>query len=312
MSGGTVTWDRLLVTDGLSPEAVEQITAVSPAAPDRVWVVIDHDTPAGSVAVAEKQKALLDWARQTGAVFRSGRGIGYALLLESGLREGEIVLSGGAHAAADYHYEDDRNSADIQVPEVTVAPDTDADTQKSSAVSEQTKKTAEEINTEIQTITDRLIAEFEESKKNEEGYQNMTVKSEILATTDQYFTLKLICFQSAGSGAEWNYYYTIDLSTGKRLQLADLFQESSDYLTTISDNIKQQMKEQMAADENKIYWLDSDMPEWDFTSITDNTSFYLNQNNEVVVCFNEGDVAPMSMGCPEFVIPNEVLAGIRK
>ena len=91
LSGGTVTWDRLLVTDGLSPEAVEQITAVSPAAPDRVWVVIDHDTPAGSVAVAEKQKALLDWARQTGAVFRSGRGIGYALLLESGLREGEIV-----------------------------------------------------------------------------------------------------------------------------------------------------------------------------------------------------------------------------
>lgn len=83
LSGGTVTWDRLLVTDGLSPEAVEQITAVSPAAPDRVWVVIDHDTPAGSVAVAEKQKALLDWARQTGAVFRSGRGIGYALLLES-------------------------------------------------------------------------------------------------------------------------------------------------------------------------------------------------------------------------------------
>ena len=47
-------------------------------------MVIDHDTPAGSVAVAEKQKALLDWARQTGAVFRSGRGIGYALLLESG------------------------------------------------------------------------------------------------------------------------------------------------------------------------------------------------------------------------------------
>ena len=99
LSGGTVTWDRLLVTDGLSPEAVEQITAVSPAAPDRVWVVIDHGTPAGSVAVAEKQKALLDWARQTGAVFRSGRGIGYALLLESGLREGEIVLSGNIKEA---------------------------------------------------------------------------------------------------------------------------------------------------------------------------------------------------------------------
>ena len=47
----------------------------------------------------------------------------------------------------------------------------------------------------------------------------MTVKSEILATTDQHFTLKLICFQSAGSGAEWNYYYTIDLSTGNACSL---------------------------------------------------------------------------------------------
>ena len=100
LAGGTVAWDRALVTDGLSPEAVAQITAVTPAAPDKTWVVIDHDAPAGSVAVAEQQKALLDWARQAGTVFRSGRGIGYALLLEAGLTQGEIVLSGGSHAAA--------------------------------------------------------------------------------------------------------------------------------------------------------------------------------------------------------------------
>ena len=52
--------------------------------------------------------------------------------------------------------------------------------------------------------------------------------------------------------------------------------------------------------------------EWDFQSITDDTSFYLNQNGEVVICFNEGDVAPMYMSCVEFVIPNEVLADVRK
>ena len=45
---------------------------------------------------------------------------------------------------------------------------------------------------------------------------------------------------------------------------------------------------------------------------SDDTSFYLNQNGEVVICFNEGDVAPMYMGCVEFVIPNEVLADVRK
>lgn len=101
----------------------------------------------------------------------------------------------------------------------------------------------------------------------------MTMESEILATTDQYFTLKLICYQAAGSGAEWDYYYTIDLDTGKRISLPDLFRADSDYIDVISDNIKEQMKSQMAADENVRYWLDSDMPEWDFKSITDDTSF---------------------------------------
>ena len=98
-AGRTVAWDRLLLTDGLPPEAVDRLTALTPAAPERVWVVLDHDAPAGTVAVAEKQKKLQDFARRTGARFFSGRGIGYALLLEDGLREGEIVLSGGSHAA---------------------------------------------------------------------------------------------------------------------------------------------------------------------------------------------------------------------
>ncbi len=213
----------------------------------------------------------------------------------------------------DYQYDDNHNTADITVPELSVATEVAGETETvDKDVQEQTKKTTDEINAEIKSITDKLIAEFEENKKNEEGYQNMTVKSEVIATTDQYFTLKLMCYQAAGSGAEWDYYYTIDLATGQRLSLSDLFQEGSDYVSVISENIKEQMKEQMAADENVIYWLDSDMPEWDFKEITDETGFYLNDKGEVVISFNEGDVAPMYMGCVEFVIPDEVLAEIRK
>ena len=209
----------------------------------------------------------------------------------------------------DYQYSDEHNNADIKVPELTVSTEA-ADTSTSAA--SQAKKTTAEINAEIQTITDQLIAEFEENQSQEEGYQDMVVKSETLATTDQYFTLKLICYQAAGSGAETDYYYTIDLATGRRLSLSDLFKDGSDYLTVISDNIKAQMKEQMSADESVIYWLDSDVPEWDFTSITEDTSFYLNSDGHLVICFNEGDVGPMSMGCVEFVIPDTVIASIRK
>ena len=89
--------------------------------------------------------------------------------------------------------------------------------------------------------------------------------------------------------------------------------EGADYLTPISENIKEQMRQQMAEDENKMYWVDTDdLPEWNFQSITDETSFYLNEDGNLVICFNEGDVAPMYMGTVEFVIPADVVADIRR
>lgn len=207
----------------------------------------------------------------------------------------------------DYEYEGERNMADIEVPEIK--PEEQIE---DSTLQENIDRTTAEINAEIQSITDNLIAEFERNLDEEMGYQDVVVTSEVLATTPDYFTLKLICYQGAGSGYQWNYYYTIDLNTGERLQLKDIFKEGTDYITPISENIKLQMQEQMDADENVYYWLNDEIEEWNFKAITDETSFYLNEKDNVVIGFNEGDVAPMYMGTVEFEIPAEVLEGIRK
>ncbi len=207
----------------------------------------------------------------------------------------------------DYEYEGDRNMADIEVPEIK--PEEQLE---DSTLQENIDRTTAEINAEIQSITDDLIAEFEKNLDEEMGYQDVVVKSEVLTTTPDYFTLKLICYQGAGSGYQWNYYYTIDLNTGERLQLKDIFKEGADYITPISEDIKRQMQERMDADENVIYWLHDEIEEWNFKAITDETSFYLNERGNVVIGFNEGDVAPMYMGTVEFEIPAEVLDGIRK
>lgn len=207
----------------------------------------------------------------------------------------------------DYTYETDRNMADIEVPEIKLD-----DQAAEGEVKENLERSTEEINAEIQKITSELIAEFEANLEYEEGYQDVIVQSEILATEEEYFTLKLICYQGAGSGYQWNYYYTIDLNTGERLQLKDIFAEGADYITPISENIKEQMREQMAADENIYYWLEDEIEEWNFKAITDETSFYLNDKGNVVIGFDEGEVAPMYMGTVEFEIPAEALQGIRK
>lgn len=209
-----------------------------------------------------------------------------------------------------YQYEDERHKADVEVPELVV---TETAPQQEAEKTQALQKTTEEINKEIEEITNQIITEFQTELKKEEGYQDVVVKSEVLATTEKYFALKLICYQAAGSGAEWNYFYTVDLDSGKRIALKDLFVDGADYIDIISENIKEQMREQMAADDSVMYWLDDEeVPEWNFKQITDETSFYVNQNDEVVIAFNEGDVGPMSMGCVEFVIPSEILKDIRK
>ncbi len=227
----------------------------------------------------------------------------------------------------DYQYEDEYNIADVDVSELVLVEEENSTENMISkgvageAITEQEamevkkenlQKSMDEINAEIQKITDAFIVEFEENLKNEQGYQDIIVESEIINTTEEYFTLKLFCYSGSASGTEWIYYYTIDLNSGERLQLKDIFVDGADYVALISENIKEQMEEQMAADEMIYYWLHDEMEEFNFKQIDPNQSFYLNENGEVVISFQEGDVAPMYMGAVEFVISNEFLEGIRK
>lgn len=222
---------------------------------------------------------------------------------------GNIPVLGGFFKVItirDYQYEDERNVADVVLPEIKTKEGTD------NSVTDTGKKTADEINAKIREIANKWVEEFKSNLEGE-GYQNITINSEVINSTEDYFTLKLICFWSGGSGYEENHFYTINLNTGEKVELADLFKEDNDYKRIISENIKKQMREQMAADEGILYWIDNEeYPEWNFKEISDDTSFYINENGEVVICFNEGDVAPASMGTVEFTIPMDVVVNILK
>ncbi|MDD6195086.1 MAG: RsiV family protein [Lachnospiraceae bacterium] len=199
-----------------------------------------------------------------------------------------------------YTYESQRHSADVDVPKLESEDKT-------------LEKTTQEINEEIDRISKDIISEFEAGMKDEEGYQDVMVKSELLTTTPDYFVLKLICYQGSGSGAEWDYYYTVDLKTGERLQLSDLFEEGADYVTPISESIKEQMRTRMKEDDNVCYWIDDEeFPDMNFMAIKAEEDFYINDKGNLVICFDEGDVAPMYMGCVSFEIPKEVVKDIWK
>ena len=204
----------------------------------------------------------------------------------------------------EYQVDEERNMANVKVPQVETQNTGDGEAADQGTV-EQAKATVDAINFDIKEETNKLIDEFKESMKNEEGYQDIYIDSKVLTDNDRLFSLELILYQGAGSGYEQHKHYTVDKLTGKELTLKDLC--GDDYVNTISEEVKEQMRAQMAADETVKYWLyDPDVPEWNFDKIAEDQDFYVNAEGHVVICFNEYDVAPGSMGCVEFIMPQTI------
>lgn len=206
----------------------------------------------------------------------------------------------------DYHVEEGRYEANVNVPQVKVEPGQD---EMDDAVQEELQQSAEKVNASVEEITEKIIAEFEAGLKTDkdlEGADSITVDHEVLTDNERYFSMKVSATEVMGSGWVKEYYYTIDRRTGKILALADLFNDDS-YVEVISEEIKRQMRQEMKEDENVIYWLDDpEVEEWNFERIAEDQSFYISSSGELVICFDEGDVAPMYMGCVSFDMPAEV------
>ena len=231
-----------------------------------------------------------------------------------------------------YNYNDENHDAEVELaqinygedagegspvgeaaaaPEGTAAGSVEGVGQE-AAVANLSEDGVEAVNQDMEATVEELIRQFEDTL-SEEGYHGLHVSQEVVTDNERYYTVKLSVLETEASGYENNQFYTIDKQTGNVVTLEDLFVEGSDYISAISENIKTQMQEQMAADEGVIYFLDNDdMPEFNFQGITEQTNFYFNEKDELVIAFDEYEVAPGSMGAPEFVIPQEVTAAILK
>ncbi len=208
-----------------------------------------------------------------------------------------------------YQYESEDYSADIQEVKLEqgngeTAVGTEEDRLEGSI---------QTINESIEEMTDRLVARFEEQVEQGEGHSSIYADHEVVTNTDTWFTLRIDVTEIAASGFQYQYYYHIDKTTGEIASLKNLFKEGADYITPISENIKKQMREEMRADESKMYWIDSeDEIIEDFEAIKEDQNFYLNEEGQIVICFDEYEVAPGYMGLVEFAVDEDAVADIRK
>ena len=213
-----------------------------------------------------------------------------------------------------YEFEDDRHYADAEIPrlETETVPAKDsgalpAETQQpGSAAESEAADSADNINEEITDYITPILNDFQNSV-DEGTAKTLDIDYEVVTDTDAWFTLRLNILETQGGGYQRSKYYHIDKKTGRQVILSDLFREDADYITAISENIKTQMKEQMAADEGIVYFFEGDdMPGDGFSQIQSDQDFYFNEDGELVIEFDEYEVSPGYMGIVSFTIPGSV------
>ncbi len=206
----------------------------------------------------------------------------------------------------EYHYEDDNNTADVVVPKV--------ETEENAT--EEEVETAESMNKSIEEYAQGFMQEFQENLKSQgEGYQDLKLDYEVVTDNAEWLTLKVNALQVEASGYQQVKFFHIDKKTGKEAVLSDLFVEDSDYVEIISQNILEQMKTQMQEDESKVYFYEGDgdgIEEGEFKEIKEDQNFYFGKNGELVIVFDEYEVAPGCMGIVEFTIPLQCIESILK
>lgn len=204
----------------------------------------------------------------------------------------------------EYQHKENQMQADIKIPEIQV------ENKDGDVLGDAT----ENMNDAIQKYTDQIIAAYESDVKaaGGEGMEDLVLDYDIVTDNDKVFSLRFQqCITMAGAVQSQKIYH-IDKATGKMITLQDLFLDNANYQTVISENIKTQMKQQMTEDETKVYWLDSDIPEWNFQEISQDVNFYINESGKLIIVFDEYQVAPGSMGIVTFEIPTEILQNIIK
>ncbi len=169
-----------------------------------------------------------------------------------------------------------------------------------------------EMNQEIQDYLARMEEVFwwyVARKYN--GYVGQDTTYQVLRNDGRLLSIRFDTTLNVGGSVQYSRCITLDKQRDAVLELADLFAPGSDYVAVISGEILAQMTRQVEAGLADYFipggiWSDEEC----FQSIAEDQNFYLDGDGRLVIVFDEYEVAPGSMGMPEFTIPTGILSGI--
>ena len=179
------------------------------------------------------------------------------------------------------------------------------------------KELPAKVNAQIQQLTTNYeakakeeLAEYKEAFFADGGTEaewadrtmSLFIDYEVKHFADDILSLQVTTAKSWVAAEEAYHFYNIDLEKDAPLTLADVLGEN--YVEICNKSITDQIEARLGMDENAAFFGfgDDDGLTEGFTTVTEDTPFYLNAEGDVVISFPEYSIAPGSMGIQEFVI----------
>ncbi len=120
---------------------------------------------------------------------------------------------------------------------------------------------------------------------------------EILSCDEDYSSLKLYLFQALASSFTEEIYYTFDSKTGEQLSLEYFLGDG--YEQKVKDTVVKTATDRMSNDPDNYSY---DQESLDNLVIDENTSFYIDENDNIVVAFEKYELAAGVYGSQEFIV----------
>ena len=171
---------------------------------------------------------------------------------------------------------------------------------------------SEQINEEIQKRVDDHVAEMEQIwKEYREGFlatggteaewndrtMEVVVDYEIKYQSEDRLSFVLTLSQSAFNFSSTQYFYNIDLKEDRDITLEELLGE--DWVERCNQSIREQIDQRVEADGFNYYF---DAEKGGFTTVDEETDFYIRSDGVVVVVFPKYAIAAGAAGIQEFPI----------
>lgn len=181
------------------------------------------------------------------------------------------------------HYETEGTIVTVKIPHVVNVKD---------------DKVKKVINKLITQAIDDFTNEFKEFDKepNTEHKLIADITFQNYYSDDKIISFSINATQIMADSYLQKKFYTVDLKTGEVYNIEHFL--GSDYQNIVKKSVQQQIAENKEKYPNLMYFDEA----VNNLKITNEQPFYINKDNQVVVVFNQFEIAPGYMSLPESII----------